>query len=407
MRSIIPIGPFHPLQDEPENFVLTVEGETVVDIDVNIGYIHKGIELLAQQKTYDQTVFLVERICGICSITHTVCFCNAVEDLLKIEIPERAKYIRTILGEIERIHSHLLWAGLAGHFIGYNTVFMWVWKYREPILDMMEYLTGNRQSCGMLKVGGVRRDLDDAKFPELLKTLDDLEPKVQMLADAVQDDPVLKARLGNVGTLSKQAAIDYCVVGPTARASGVDIDVRRDDPYAAYPYLDWEVIVLQAGDVYAKFLVRVLETLESIKILRQALTRIPKGDYLLEIKEIPPGEGIGRYEAPRGEDIHYVRSNGTNFPERVKVRAPSYINIPSFYASCIGQQVADVAITLASVDPCYSCTERMMSARNVYGQTCLTQDDLMAMSRKKTLQIAADLGKEPDLPLLRKRLKDV
>ncbi len=406
MRSIIPVGPFHPLQDEPENFILTVDGETVVDIDVNIGYIHKGIELLAQQKTYDQVVFLVERICGICSITHTVCFCNAVEDLLQVEIPERAKYIRTILGEIERIHSHLLWAGLAGHFIGYNTVFMWAWKYREPILDMMELLTGNRQSCGMLKVGGVRRDLDDGKFPTLLKTLDEIEPKIQMLADAVQDDPVLKARLGGVGVLSKKDAIDYCVVGPTARASGVDIDVRRDEPYAAYPYLDWKVIVLEQGDVYAKFLVRILEVLESIKILRQAVQQIPQGDYLLPIKSIPPGEGIGLYEAPRGEDIHYVRSNGSNYPERVKVRAPSYINIPSFYASCIGQQVADVTITLASVDPCYSCTERMMAARDVQGGQRWNQQKLVELSRRKTLQLAAEMGVEPDLPNLRQKLRE-
>ncbi len=404
MRSIIPIGPFHPLQDEPENFVLTVEGETVVDIDANIGYIHKGIELLAQQKTYDQVVFLVERICGICSITHTVCFCHAVEDLLQVEIPERAKYIRTILGEIERIHSHLLWAGLAGHFIGYNTVFMWAWKYREPILDMMELLTGNRQSCGMLKIGGVRRDLDNSKMPILLKTLDEIEPKIQMLADAVQDDPVLKVRLGGVGVLTKQDAIDYCVVGPTARASGVDIDVRRDEPYAAYPYLDWNVVVLPQGDVYAKFLVRILEVLESIKILRQAAQQIPMGDYLLPIREIPPGEGIGLYEAPRGEDIHYVRSNGSNYPERVKVRAPSYINIPSFYASCIGQQVADVTITLASVDPCYSCTERMMAARDVQGKQRWNQQKLVEISRQKTLRMAAEMGVEPDLPQLRKRL---
>ncbi len=404
MRSVIPIGPFHPLQDEPENFLLTVEGETVVDIDVNIGYIHKGIELLAQQKTYDQVIFLVERICGICSITHTVCFSRAVEDLLRIEIPERAKYIRTILGEIERIHSHLLWAGLAGHFIGYNTVFMWAWKYREPILDMMELLTGNRQSCGMLKAGGVRRDLDDSKFPALLKVLDEIEPKIRMLADAVQDDPVLKARLSGVGVLRKKDAVEYCVVGPTARASGVDLDVRRDEPYAAYPYLDWKVVVLQQGDVYAKFLVRVLEVLESIKILRQAVRDIPGGDFLTEIRAVPPGEGIGRYEAPGGEDIHYVRSNGTNFPERVKVRAPSYINIPSFYASCIGQQVADVTITLAAVDPCYSCTERMIAAADAGGRQRWSQNELIRLSRRKTFQLAADLGCEPDLPQLRKRL---
>ena len=212
----------------------------------------------------------------------------------------------------------------------------------------------------------------------------------------------MKARLGGVGVLTKKAAIDYCVVGPTARASGVDIDVRKDEPYAAYPYLDWDMVVLQDGDVYSKFLVRMLETLESIKILRQAIKNIPDGDYLLEIKEIPVGEGIGRYEAPRGEDIHYVRSNGSNFPERVKVRAPSYINIPSFYASCIGQQIADVTITLAAVDPCYSCTERMISARDLRGHPKWTQVDLVEMSRQKTLKCATDLGIEPDLPQLRK-----
>ncbi|MBN2365339.1 MAG: NADH:ubiquinone oxidoreductase [Calditrichaeota bacterium] len=404
MRSIIPIGPFHPLQDEPENFVLTVEGETVVDIDANIGYIHKGIELLAQQKTYDQVVFLVERICGICSITHTQCFCNAVEDLLQMDVPERAKYIRTILGEIERIHSHLLWMGLAGHFIGYNTVFMWVWKYREPILDMMEYLTGNRQSCGMLKVGGVRRDLDNEKFPALIETVDKLEPQIKMLADAVQDDPVLKARLKGVGVLTKKDAIDYCVVGPTARASGLDIDVRKDEPYAAYPYIDWNTVVLPNGDVYDKFLVRTLEVLESIKIIRQAVKQIPGGEFLQKVEHIPVGEGIGLYEAPRGEDIHYVRSNGSNYPERVKVRAPSFINIPSFHASCIGQQVADVTITLAAVDPCYSCTERMISAHSPNRSMRWSQEDLVSISQKKTRDIASQLGKEYDLPSLRKKL---
>ncbi|MEJ2633764.1 MAG: NADH:ubiquinone oxidoreductase, partial [Calditrichia bacterium] len=179
---------------------------------------------------------------------------------------------------------------------------------------------------------------------------------------------------------------------------------RRDEPYAAYPYLDWSVVTLNSGDVYAKFLVRVLEVLESIKILRQAIDLIPKGDFLLKVKEVPPGEGIGRYEAPRGEDIHYVRSNGTNYPERVKVRAPSYINIPSFHASCIGQQVADVAITLAAVDPCYSCTERMMSARSASGGRLFSQDDLLNLSRRKTQEIAADLGAEPDLPKLKARI---
>ncbi|MCK5455272.1 MAG: NADH:ubiquinone oxidoreductase, partial [Calditrichia bacterium] len=191
---------------------------------------------------------------------------------------------------------------------------------------------------------------------------------------------------------------------PTARASGVDIDVRRDDPYAAYPELDWNVVVMNDGDVYTKFLVRVMETLESIKILRQAVQKMPKGELKTKIKEIPPGEGIGRYEAPRGEDIHYVRSNGSNFPERLKVRAPSFNNIPSFYASCINQQIADVTITLAAVDPCYSCTERMISAKDTRSSRIWSQKDLIEISSRKTEQIASDLGIEPNLPSLQKYL---
>lgn len=391
-RALIPIGPFHPLQEEPEFWKLYVEGETVVDVDVRLGFNHRGIEKLAESKTYEQVTFLVERICGICSTSHPIAYVNAVEDLLGIEPPERAKYIRTIIAELERIHSHLLWLGLAGHFIGYNTVFMWAWRYREPVLDLFELISGNRNHYAMMKIGGVRRDIRDKDIPQIIRTMDELLPAVQMFIGAVMDDPVLHARLKGVGVLRREDAIRYCVVGPTARASGVGIDVRRDEPYAAYDKVKWDVIVQKEGDVFAKAAVRLLETAESIKIIKQCVENLPDGPISVEVGEIPPGEGIGHAEAPRGEVFHYVRSDGTNRPLRHKIRAPSYMNIPSFKASCIGGSIADVALTLASVDPCYCCTERVAVYNRRTGERVMGWEELVRLSQEKTERIRRELG---------------
>jgi len=396
-RRVIRIGPFHPLLEEPVGFDLTVEGETVVAVDARMDFIHKGMERLAQERTYDMLPIVLERICGICSVTHSVCFCNAVEDILDIDIPPRANYIRVLLAELERLHSHLLWVGLAGHFIGYDTVFMWAWKYREPICDMFEALTGHRQNSAMPMVGGVRRDVSSDIFPEIHKVLDTMDGQVDRLTGAVLDDPVLAARLKGVGVLTPQEVIDWGVVGPTARASGVQTDVRADEPYAAYDELDWQVITQPQGDVFAKAVVRLLEIKESSKLVRQSMDKMPGGEINLGTQHIPRGEGIGRYEAPRGEDVHYLRSNGTNMPERLKVRAPSFTNIPSFEASCIGGSIADVTLTLAACDPCYSCTERSAVVVGSDGSPLLGFKDLVRMGRQKTSNLAAEMGVEPGL----------
>jgi len=383
-KVIIPIGPYHPLQEEPEFFRLYVEGEQVVDIDIVIGYMHRGIEELSEHKHFDQVTFLVERICGICSTSHPFAYVNAMEDLAKIQVPERALYIRTIIAELERIHSHLLWLGLAGHFIGYNTVWMWAWKYREPILDCFEMITGNRQHYAIMKIGGVRRDIKDEDTPILKKTLDELVPAVDMFKGAVMDDPVIKARLKGIGILTKQQAIDWCVVGPTARASGINIDVRRDDPYGAYDRVNWSVIVEKEGDIFAKTVVRILELYESIHIIRQCLEKMPKGEIDANIKDIPPGEGIGRVEAPRGECFHYVRSDGTNRPIRHKIRAPSYMNVASNKVAAVGGTISDAAITLAAVDPCYCCTERLAVIDRPKNKKIMSGWDLIKLSQEKT-----------------------
>ncbi len=391
MAKIIPTGPFHPILEEPEFFKFHVEGETIQKIDMRIGYSHRGIELLSEDKTWDQVPFLVERICGICSYSHPYGYCLAVENLSGVEVPERAIYIRAIIAELERLHSHLLWMGLAGHFIGYNTVFMWVWKWREITLDALEMTTGNRNHYANIKPGGVRRDIEDYMIPKLEEWMDELEKHCEWLVKVVMDDPVLHARLKGVGVLTYDDAIAYCALGPTARASGVDIDARRDHPFDAYPILDWNVITMPNGDVFDKAAVRLLENLESIKIIRQAMKKLKKGPIAAELKEVPAGEAIGLYEAPRGETFHYVRSDGSNMPIRHKVRAPSYNNILSNEVSVVGADLADGGLITAAHDPCYSCTERISAVNEAMVDFCLDSKELAKMSREKTEAIARSL----------------
>ncbi len=389
-KVVIPIGPYHPLQEEPEFFRLYVEGEKVVDIDIVIGYMHRGIEELSEHKHFDQSALLVERICGICSSSHPYAYVLAVEDILGGEanvVPERARYIRTIIDELQRIHSHLLWLGLAGHFIGYNTVWMWAWRYREPVLDMFEMMTGNRNHYGMSKIGGVRRDLLDEHMPVLLKTMNELVASIDMFKGAVIDDPVIRARLKGVGILNKEQVVEWCAVGPTARAAGVNIDVRRDDPYGAYANVKWNVILENEGDVFAKTLVRIREIYESISIIKQCVEQMPKGEIDANIKDIPVGEGIGRVEAPRGECFHYVRSDGTNRPARHKIRAPSYVNVATNKVAAIGQTISDTTLTLAAVDPCYCCTERVTVVEKATDRKIMNGWDLVKLSQEKTRKI--------------------
>ncbi|MFH1957112.1 MAG: NADH-quinone oxidoreductase subunit C [bacterium] len=393
--KIIPIGPYHPLQEEPEFFELQVRGEKVTGLNINLGYNHRGIEKLAEGKHWDQITFLVERICGICSCSHPFAYVNAVEDLLSLEIPTRAKYIRCVIAELERVHSHLLWLGLAGHFLGYNTVWMWAWKYREPVLDICEQISGNRNHYAMMRIGGVRKDIINSEISAMQDKLNSIVSAVDMFKGAVVDDPVIHARTKKVGILSKEEAINYCVVGPTARPSGLYQDIRKIDvPNSAYGMVDWDMIVLENGDVFDKAVCRVLEMYESVKIINQCFDKLKdlkEGDIWAEVREIPAGEGIGRYEAPRGEVWHYVRSDGGNTPVRHKIRAPSYMNVLSNEVAAVGGIVSDAAITLAAVDPCYCCTERMQALEN--GSVKYGWEDLIKLSQERTKDLKDKLKK--------------
>lgn len=400
--TIIPVGPYHPLQEEPEFFKLFVEGETVVGLDIELGYNHRGIEKLSESKDYEETIFLVERVCGICSTSHPMACVQAVEEAGQIEVPERALYIRSIVGELERIHSHLLWLGLAGHFLGFNTVWMWAWRHREEVLNICERVTGNRNHYGMLKPGGVRRDIPRDELPAIHEMLTSLHQPLNLFVKTISDDPLIQARTKGIGVLSADQVRRFAALGPTARASGVDIDVRRDHPHAAYGLVDWDVILESGGDVFAKIMVRLREMFQSIRIIEQCLTFLDSnpGPVDSRPREVKPGEGIGQYEAPRGEVFHYIRSDGSNRPMRHKIRAPSYMNVPTNREAVIGETVADATIILAAVDPCYCCTERMAAVVDrATDRVVLDGRELLRRSREKTDRLRTELKHQgPEFP---------
>lgn len=362
------IGPQHPALKEPECFSVILKGEKIAAMNVRLGYNHRGIEKACEERTYIQDIYLIERICGICSHSHATCFVQAVEELAGLEVPKRALYIRTLVAELERIHSHLLWLGVAGHEVGFDTLLMYTWRDREAVMDVLAMLTGNRVNYGINTIGGVRRDISADQIPQILEAIDMLDARTRYYIEVASEETTLIERLSGVGTLSNEDAVRLGVVGPTARASGIDRDVRRDDPYAAYGELTFKVITDNHNDVYGRTLVRVGELMQSYKLVRQILKNLPDGPIAVKApRKIPAGQAFSRYEAPRGEDVHYVKSNGTEKPERVKVRAPTLANVQAVAHMLKDRYLADMPIVIAAIDPCFSCTDRTISVRDANG----------------------------------------
>lgn len=359
--SAIPVGPYHPALHEPEYFELYVEGEKIVDVKYRGFHVHRGIEKLGESRmTYQQVNFLAERICGICGFEHSTCYALAVEKAAKLDVPERAQYIRSIVLEVERLHSHLLWLGVAFHLVGYDAGFMHMWRIREKIMYLSEYLTGSRKTYGINLIGGVRKDINEEKKSKIMETLDTLEKEFKEIIEVAVSVPQVKRRLTGTGILPKEDAIKLSVEGPVARASGINRDARRDLPYAAYKYVSFKVPVYTEGDNLARALVRIDEVFESISMIKQLLDQIPKGPIRLEEFDIPPGRiGIQVVEAPRGGDVHFVIT-GEGKPYRWRVRAPTYNNIPALRIMLKDQPMADAPLTIASIDPCFSCTDRVV-----------------------------------------------
>ncbi len=360
--ALIPVGPYHPALHEPEYYELYVEGERIVDARYRGFFVHRGMEKLAEGRmTINQVPFLAERICGICGYTHACAYCQAVEAAARIEVPERALYIRSILLEIERLHSHLLWFGVAFHLLGFDTGFMVAWRIREEVMRVAEALTGNRKTYGMNLVGGVRRDINVGKMPLVLRMLEKVEKEFRSFCESVLRLPELVERVKEVGILTREDAWKLGAVGPHARASGLSMDVRVDHPYAAYRFVDLNVPVRDSCDVLARILVRYEEIFESVRLIREFLQRMPEGELMAEYGDLPPLRvGVGVTEAPRGEDMHVVVTGRGNKLYRWRPRAPSYVNLATVPAMLRGERLANAPIIIASIDPCFSCTDHVV-----------------------------------------------
>ncbi|MFP4000284.1 MAG: nickel-dependent hydrogenase large subunit [Thermoplasmata archaeon] len=396
----VPIGPIHPAMKEPFMINFKLEGEEIVDADPHPGMNHRGIEFMGMHRHPMKVIPLAERVCGICSIVHQHMYTSAVEHAVDIVPTERAMYIRTIMMELERIHSHVLWAGVAAHEIGFETHLHFTWKIREKVMDLLETISGNRVNYSMWTFGGVRRDIEEDLYPEIDETLDYYVNLYDKLEDIFLGDPSIRHRTKDIGVLTKEKALELCGVGPTVRGSGVKKDVRIDQPYSAYPDLDIDYVIPSRygyedrGDVFSKTLVRLKEILQSIDLIEQCVEKMPEGEITSEPNKAglfnklkrASGEGIGRIEAPRGEAMHYVRLTEDNEDvENWKVRASTYNNLATYAPMFMGEQIADIPIIAACIDPCIGCMDRAEIIDVETGEKeDYTKEELHELSVQKT-----------------------
>jgi ech hydrogenase subunit E len=360
-KFTVPIGPQHPALKEPGHFEFTVDGEVVTDAYVRLGYAHRGIEKAAEERNWTQNLYLLERVCGICSHIHAEAYSQAVEQLAGVEIPARARAIRVLAAELERIHSHFLWLGVSAHEAGFDTLFMYSWRDRETVMDLLEGLAGNRVHYSVNVLGGVKFDVTPELAQKIRSGLDFLEERTHHYLNVISTDLMFVKRTRGIGHMTRSQAEVMGAVGPVARASGVTRDVRAESPYAAYADFPLKVIVDERGDLEARFEVRIKELFESYRMIRTILDNLPESELSVRVpRKIPAGEAVSRVEAPRGELYYFVKSNGSDKPERVKARTPTICNLMSVVRLSIGHQLADVPLILAGIDPCFSCNDRMI-----------------------------------------------
>lgn len=367
-KFIIPIGPQHPALKEPAHFEFTVDGETVTSASVRFGYVHRGIEKGAENRNWAQAMYLLERICGICSHAHATVYAIGVEKLAGVAAPPRAQAIRQILLELERLHSHMLWVGVAAHEAGFETLFMYSWRDRETVMDILESFSGNRVNYSANVLGGVKYDLGPAQMDSIKRGLDYLEERLHYYMKIVTTDESFLRRTRGVGTMTTAQAEELGAIGPVARASGVARDLRVDAPYLLYDQFPVTIVLASDGDLQARFVVRIQELFESVRVIRNLIDGLPQGELTARFpRRIPEGETVSRIEAPRGGLFYFIKSGGGENPLRVKVRTPSLRNFMSVLVGAVGHQLADVPMILSGIDPCFSCNDRMIVVRREPG----------------------------------------
>lgn len=369
-KFIVPIGPQHPALKEPGHFEFTVDGEIVTAATVRLGYVHRGIEKGAEERNWIQNLYMLERVCGICSHVHATAYALGVEKLAGVSVPPRAQAIRVLIAEMERIHSHMLWLGVAAHEGGFDTLFMYSWRDRETIMDLLETISGNRVHYSANILGGVKFDINDAQADAIKTGIDYLEGRSKHYLKVVTSDETFLGRTRDVGTMDKAKAELLGTVGPTARASGIKRDIRVEAPYMAYPDFPVRLILETAGDLQARFVVRINELFESFRLIHEILDHLPPGDLSVRVpRRIPEGEVISRVEAPRGELFYFIKSNGSDMPERIKIRTPSLCNWSSVINIAVGHKLADMPMMLSGIDPCFSCNDRSVTLSDCSGDT--------------------------------------
>lgn len=356
----IPVGPLHVALEEPMYFRVDVQGETVSSVDIHAGHVHRGIEYLATKRNVFQNIVLTERICSLCSNSHPQAYAMAIEEIAGLTLPPRAEVLRVIADEIKRVASHLFNVSILAHLVGFESLFMHVMEVRETMQDVKESVFGNRMDIGANIIGGVRYDITPERAAYLREQLDKIAPQIEELTKIYRTNGSILGRTRGVGVLTHAQAIDCSVVGPVARAAGIDYDVRVKAPYAAYDRLDVPTHTLPDGDVWSRAMIRLLEARTAVDIIRQCLDILPEGPNACtsERPPIPAGEAVAKCEAPRGELIYYVRMTDSPRPERVKWRVPSFMNWDALRFMLQGAKISDIAIIVNSIDPCISCTER-------------------------------------------------
>ena len=352
----INIGPQHPATHGVFRMVLTVDGEIVKDAIPYIGYMHRGGEKLSESLDYRGALGYQDRTDYLAAFNSEWVYCNAVERLAGIEVPERAEYVRLILSEFNRIMSHFMFMGAFGTDVGYfGTAFTWTFKERERIQDLFEAVCGDRIMYNYFRVGGLAWDPHETFLEDSHWVLDQVEQGISDVDELMTNNEVFVARCRDIGVLSAEEAISYGVTGPMLRASGVPFDLRVDEPYSIYDRFYWEIPVGERGDVYDRYLVRLEEMKQSVTILRQALEQMPTSGPILPERLPPrlrpePGEIYMRQENPRGEYGIYMVSDGTDKPWRVKMRSPCFHNLSSLKPQVLGTYLADAVVALGSID---------------------------------------------------------
>ena len=356
----IPLGAQHVSLLEPLHFKFTTENEKIIDTTANVFYVHRGIEQACCSKfKFRQVSFVVGRVCGLCSVSHTTAYSQVAEKLIKIEIPRRAKYLRMLVIELDRIHSHLLCLSHVAENSGFEALFMKTMQYREFSMEMLEAVCGNRIQYDFSIVGGVARDLKPQIAQMILDRLKIFKPQLDELVDIYKNNWTLSLKNKGAGAITKEDAMRLNVVGPFARAAGLAIDVRNEtEDLLPWKEVGFEMVLDTAGDVHARNMVRLHELYVSIRMIENIIAGLPESALITETKAFPEGEAVVRIEAPRGELFYYAKGNKTQILERLKIKAPTFSNVPAMVEAFKGNEYGSAPAIIASYDPCLSCTSR-------------------------------------------------